>query len=213
MIRIFACVALLGALSACSYAVEQISPEPEPAITAYAEKVPGKWALLIEADRAIIHPEAQSARCSQFDYQGDLSNAFSRTAAATFEKVADDVRVSDHALSRAELASGSYSGVIVLRVTGVHSKVRVDDLIGGQAIADAGFDGTILVTHDTDRLIDDSQSARGHAERAAGLACDGAADALAAADDQALKDVVRRLAEQFANSHAVRAAAVHGLTP
>jgi hypothetical protein len=205
-------VALSAGLAACSYQIETSPTEPAPVVSAYTDKVPGKWALLIDADKASTTLEAGGVRCSQFDYPLDLTQSFGRTAQATFKTVADDVRLSDHQLSRAELASGGYMGVITIRVTELRAKVGVTGVIDTHAAAATEIDGTILVIKAGDRVVDTSESGKGEAERDAGIVCGGAADAVAAASDDAVQDVVRQFAEQFANSHAVRYS-VQGLAP
>jgi len=180
---------------------------------AYTNKVPGKWALLVDTEKASIRPEAQGLRCSQFDYHVDLSDSFEQTAASAFARVAEDIRPSDHQMSHAELVSGGYTGVITLRVSDLRSRVKVAELIGGQADASTTIEGSILVVQAGQHLVDASQSAKGEDQRDAGLACAGAADALSAASGAAMQDLARKLAEQFANSHAVRYSITPGLAP
>jgi hypothetical protein len=167
----------------------------------------------VDTEKASINPQAVGTRCSQFDYHADLSDSFERTSTVEFSRVADDIRPLDHPLSRAELASAGYTGVIALRISDLRADVKVPDLFGGQADASATIAGTITVTLGDQRLVDSSQLARGEAEREAGIACGGAAEALAAASNDAVQDLARKLAEQFANSHAVRNAMTPGLTP
>lgn len=192
-------------LAACSYQVETNSSEQSPVVTAYAEKVPGKWALLVATENAATATQAEGLRCSQFDDPLDVGKPFARAAALTFKRVAEDVRVVDHPLSHAEFASGGYAGVIRLEIADVRAKVNVEGMINTSANAETEIDGTILVTKGGERMVDTTETGKGTAERdAAGLACGGAADAVSEASDDALHDVVRKLAEQFANSHAIR---------
>lgn len=213
MHRIVASIVALGALSACSYQVESNVSPPSPAIMAYTNKVPGKWALLVDAEKAAVSPEAEGGRCSRSDYQVDLSNAFGKVAAAAFARVGEDVRLSDHQMSHTELVSGGYTGVITLRVSDLRSHVTVAELIGGTAEASTTIEGSILVTREDQRLVDSTQSAKGEDQRDSGLGCGAAADALSAASGDAMQDLARKLAEQFANSRAVRYSSPNGLVP
>jgi hypothetical protein len=211
--RIAAYAALLaGCLAACSQPIDSPSVESVTILSAYADKVPGKWLLLVDAANANAAPDAAGIRCSQLDSPLDLSRAFAGTAEATFKSVADDIHLSDHPLSRTELASGGYAGVVVLRVTGLRASVKTDGLLEAHASAEAEIDGSIEVTKGGERMVESNQSGTGDAERDAGLDCSGAASAASAASGAAVQDVMRKLAEQFANSHAIRYSAP-GLAP
>ncbi len=213
MNRIFISVVLSAAgLAACSYQVETPPAEAVPIITAYTDKVPGKWALIVDAAKANTTLEDAGTRCSQTDYPLDLSKAFTETADATFRTVADEVRVTDHALSRSDLMAGGYAGVIIVSVSGLKASIKTAGVIESRAAAEAEIDGEILVIKSGERMVDSRQSGKGDAERDTHIDCSGAGEAAAAASDTAVQDVVRKLAEQFANSHAVRYS-VPGLAP
>lgn len=211
MIRILAGFLVLG-LGACSYAVETPPPGPVDVVSAYSAKVPGKWVLLVDASKATAVLEAEGTRCGRADFPLDLSQSIARTTEATIRTMTEEVRLSDHPLSHAELASGGYAGVIVVRIESFHAGVKTNGLIEARASATAEIDATIAATKNGERLVDSRQSGKGDAERDAGLDCSGAAEAAAAASDAAVDEVVRKLAEQFANSRAVRYA-VPGSAP
>lgn len=213
MNRIFISVVLSAAgLAACSYPVETPPAEAVPVVTAYTDKVPGKWALIVDAARANTTLEDAGTRCSQTDYPLDLSKAFTATADATFRTVADEVRVTDHALSRSDLMAGGYAGVIIVSVSSLKASIKTNGVIESRAAAEAEIDGEILVIKSGERMVDSRQSGKGDAERDTHIDCSGAGEAAAAASDTAVQDVVRKLAEQFANAHAVRYS-VPGLAP
>lgn len=205
MRRLRACVvAVAGGLAGCTYSVEPQTSEPAPVFTAYTDKVPGKWALLIDASHATAALQAEGLRCSQFDYPLDLTKSFVQTTAAAFKGVAEDVRIVDHPLSRSEFASQAYTGVITVRVDSLRATVKVEGMFDATATADTEIDGTILVVKGGQRMVDTGETATGTSQRDAGLTCGGSADAVSAASNDAVQDVVRKLAEQFANSHDVR---------
>lgn len=203
----------LGVLAGCTYEVDTKAPAPPPPITAYASKVPGKWALLIDSEKTAVAPEVSGPRCSRFDYHADLAAMVEKAALDAFDHVAVDVRAVDHAMSRSELASGGYTGVITLRIATRQTRVAVGDLLGGTADAHTVLAGTILVARAGQHVIDASEQSSDDAQREAGLTCDGAADAISTASNGAAQDLARKLAEQFANSSAVRAAVQPGFTP
>jgi hypothetical protein len=198
----FACLAI--GLSACTYPVESTTTEPEKVFMAYTDRVPGKWALLIDSDKATGALVGTGIRCDQFKYPVDFTKTVARIAEATFKTVGDDIRVSDHQLTKTELASGGYTGVIIVRIIDFRPKIDVDGVLEPHADATTEIDGTVLVTKGGQRMVDSSESAKGDSGRDAGIACEGAADAVSAASDQAVQDIVRKFAEEFANSHAVR---------
>lgn len=211
MKRALACL-VAGGLSACTYQVERTATEPAPIVSAYADKVPGKWALLVDADKATAALQASGPRCSQSDYPLDFTKSFKETAIATFRQVTQDVRLFDHELSRAELQSQNFTGTITVRLTDLRAKVDVAGLVDGRADAHTEIDATVLVVKGGTRMVDASETGIGDAGGDAGLACGGTADEIAEASDKAEQDIVRKLAEQFANSHDVRYE-VPGLSP
>jgi hypothetical protein len=211
--RIFVGVAIAAAgLAACSYPVEPPPAQAIPVITAYTNKVPGKWVLIVDAAKASTTLESAGTRCSQSDFPLDLSKFFAQTADATFRTVADDIHLSDHALSKSELASGGYSGVIVLSVVDMRASVKTEGVVEASATAKTEIDGRILVVKDGERMVESQQSGSGDADRDAHIDCSGAGEAAAAASDTAVQQLMEKLAEQFANSHAIRYS-VPGLAP
>ncbi len=211
LIRISFCIALLG-LAGCSYQIDPQSPQAPAPFMAYADRVPGKWLLLVDASAVTAKPAIAEPRCDRFDYSMDFSKTFTQMAASTFEKVADDIRIPDHPLSHAEVASGGYTGVIALHVSAFHPKMKVEGMLDATADADAEIAGTIVVTKDGRRLVDASETGKGAGARDAGLLCGGGADAMSDASNVALQDLIRKLAERFANSHDIRYS-VAGFTP
>jgi hypothetical protein len=211
--RILISVVLLAAgLAACTYPVETPPAEAAPVITAYTDRVPGKWVLIVDAAKATTTLQDAGTRCSQSDYPLDLAKTFTETADATFKTVGDDVRVSDHALSKAELMSGGYSGVIVVSVAGLKASIKTNGVVEARAVAETEIEGEILVIKGGERMVDSRQKGKGDAERDTHIDCSGTGEAAAAASDAAVQDVVGKLAEQFANSHAIRYS-VPGLSP
>ena len=213
MNRIFISVVLSAAgLAACSYQVETPPAEAVPIITAYTDKVPGKWALIVDAAKANTTLEDAGTRCSQSDYPLDLAKTFTETADATFRTVAEDIRVSDHALSKSELLSGGYAGVIIVSVSDLKARIKTNGVVESRAAAETQIEGAILVIKAGERMVDTRQSGKGQAERDTHIDCSGAGEAAAAASDAAVQEVIGKLAEQFANSHAIRYS-VPGLAP
>ncbi len=213
MNRIYAAVVLSAAgLAACTYPVETPPAEAVPGITAYTDRVPGKWVLIVDAAKANTTLQDTGTRCSQTDYPLDLAKIFTETADATFRTVAEDVRVSDHALTKSDLMAGGYSGVIIVSVSGLKASIKTDGVVEARAAAKTEIEGAILVIKAGERMVDTRQSGKGEAERDTHIDCSGAGEAAAAASDTAVQDVVGKLAEQFANSHAIRYS-VPGLAP
>lgn len=199
-------------LAACTYPVETPPAEAVHVLTAYTNRVPGKWVLIVDAAKANTVLQAAGSRCSQSDYPLDLSNTFTQTANATFKTVADDVQLSDHALSKSELIAGGYSGVIIVSISALKATIKTEGMVEASAAAETDIDGSILVIKAGERMVELRQSGKGDAERDAHIDCSGAGEAASAASDTAVQDVVGKLAEQFANSHAIRYS-VPGLAP
>ena len=211
LIRVSLCLALLG-LAACSYQIEQPSPQVPAPFMAYTDRVPGKWLLFVDASAITAHLGISQPRCDRFDYSMDFSRTFAKVAASTFEKVADDIRVTDHKPTHAEMSSGGYTGVIVLKVSEFRPRMKVDGILDVTADADAEIAGNILVTKDGKHLVDENEAGKGDGTHDAGLLCDDVGDAMSDATTVAMQDLIRKFAERFANSHDIRYS-VPGYTP
>ncbi len=79
LIRVSLCLALLG-LAACSYQIEQPSPQVPAPFMAYTNRVPGKWLLLVDASAITANLGISQPRCDRFDYSMDFSRAFAKVA-------------------------------------------------------------------------------------------------------------------------------------
>jgi len=100
----------------------------------------------------------------------------------------------------------------LLRVADLRASVETSGVVEARATAKTEIDGTILVMKAGERMVESQQSGSGDAERDAHIDCSGAGEAASAASDTAIQQVVEKLAEQFANSHAIRYS-VPGLAP
>ena len=211
MRRLIAGLAAL-ALAGCSYEVGNDAPEAPAPFLAYTNRVPGKWLLLVDAKAATAAPQIAEPRCNQFDYTMDFTKSFEQSAVAAFGKAADEIRFSDHPLNRSEVANGGYTGVIRLSVHAFRPRVKIDGFVDAAANAETEIDGTIIVSKGGETMVDASQSGIGKGARDAGPICGGAADAMSDATIEAMQDLVRKLAEDFANSRTIRYS-VPGYTP
>ncbi len=199
-------------LAGCSYEVSNDAPEAPAPYLAYTNRIPGKWLLLVDAKAAIAQPAIAETRCNQFDYAMDFTKAFERSAMAAFGKAADEVRFSDHALSRTEFAADGYTGIIRLNVTAFRPRAKVEGFVDATAEAVTEIDGTISVVKGGRAMVDETQSGIGKGTRETGPICGGAADAMSDATVAAMQDLVRKMAEDFANSRTIRFS-VPGYTP
>lgn len=192
------------ALAGCAYQVANDAPEAPAPYLAYTNRVPGKWLLLVDARAATAQPAIVEARCNQFDYAMDFTKSFQQSAIAAFGKAADEVRFSDHPLNRAEFAADGYTGVIRLNVTAFRPRAKVEGFMDATADAVTEINGTISVVKGGQAMVDESQSGIGKGTRETGPICGGTADAMSDATIAAMQDLVRKMAEDFANSRTIR---------
>jgi hypothetical protein len=194
---------LLG-VSACTGSVDTAAVPAPAVITAYSARMSGKWALFVDASRAAGDVAVAGMRCNRTVVALHLERAVPRAALEAFRSVSDDVQASAAPLPAATLAEGGYAGAIAVVIRDFDVKDRVDGLMDATATADVRIDATLHVTRAGGAVLEADETGTGEASLASGFVCGGATDAVANATDAAITDVVRKLAEQFADSRALR---------
>jgi hypothetical protein len=199
---------LLLALAGCADTVAE--PQPIGTLditTAYAAKVPGRWALAVVGPSLNTQVAAPGFACGGMVFPVDLDLAFRRYLEQGFRQVADDVTLVDHPLTREEQRAAGYTGLIVMHDAILAPNVSfqqnsyhalVDSDLRLSAILDVGGRG--LGYHHV-------STADGISHAEAGIICQHGSNALALAADNAMQQVAIDAVEAFDASADIRLAA------
>ena len=212
--RGLACIAVAAACAGggCSYQVQTATAPQLDVYSDYASKVPGKWALVVDADayHAAVSPTGMSGALCVFHL--DLASSFRDLAAQTFGSLAQ-VDALARPLPADGFASLGYAGEIEITGDGLRPRVTfAQGLLTATALADVSLDADLVVTDSRGMVLRTSATGTGEGSSEVVFGCGGATDALSQAEAAAMKDLLGKLAERFSNAPQVRSAAVADAT-
>ena len=199
-----------AALSGCTYQVQTVSAPQLNVYSNYTDKVPGKWALVVDdgAFNQAVHSEGLA--CGAHSFPLDLTATFKQSAIATFQNITGDVDVLDRPIPIEGLAAGGYSGSIEIKADNM--SVRLNMIPGfwsAKADADIELDAGLIATGPKGRLVGTRASGRGHESSDAGSMCSGSTTAIEHAAESAMRALLGELGERFSNAPQVRTPPAH----
>ncbi|MGI9297334.1 MAG: hypothetical protein ACR2QC_05465 [Gammaproteobacteria bacterium] len=192
-------------LSGCAY---QAIPDVNPAVSvyqSYGDKVPGRFALYVNADEMEDTIKPSGYACSSHSYPVDARSQFVTSAQQTLENILEEVEFVDAPLDRTVLTSDNYDGMVVVEVDSFEVELRA---IPGFWTYDLDAESEVIIKV----FIDDSDgrlfgaTVEGDADdtREGGLFCDGGSEAVGESVNAAMKEGLRNMAERLANSTRLR---------
>lgn len=203
-------LAALAALSlcGCAHQVQTLSAPELNVYSNYADKVPGKWALIVDDNGALtqnVHSEGLA--CAAHSFPMDLSSSFRQSVVATFQNLLGEADVVDHPIPLDSLSARGYAGEIEIKADTLSVKLNfIPGFWSATADADLELSAGLIATGPKGRLVGTRASGRGHESSDAGLACAGASVAIGNAAQKAMKDLLGELGERFSNAPQVRTA-------
>lgn len=191
---------LLATTTACTY---QVPVQPSPAMevySSYPDKIPGKFALYVDASSFTRTISATGQICSAHKYPVNANEAFKASVVSTFQQLVQDMQVVDAPLSRDALSKLGVRGMIVVKSDDYSARLMfVPGFWTATATASADISASIVVDSATERLFGTSDSASRSYDASTG-GCDGGATALGQATGMAMKEMLGRMGERFANA-------------
>jgi len=201
-------IALLGAvvfLSGCTYkAATNVNPATN-IYSNYSDKVPGKYALYVDAEEMADTFKVTGYACGAHNYPVDARNAFSVSVKQTLENIIEYVEVVDNPLDRNGILAHELDGMIVVEA----DKLEIDLIViagfwTSQMKADAEITVKVQVDNESGRLLGTSVEGDDDYVADAGGACGGGATAIGTAIEKAMKEVLERMGERISNSPRLR---------
>ena len=203
--RRIAILMLTAVLGACTYAV---APPAMPTLevpSGFTNKVNGTWALVIDNQVLTAHIDPPGFACGAFDYPMDMNTTFQRSLVQVFRQVADEIVVSDHKLTGAELKSRGYSGQIEFGELAFTPNVTFNQTsLTAKVSVGVELDATMTVRTPGGVLLVKRFSADSGADSDAGIICQDATKAIARSVGTAMQQIMVNSASMFGNSRDVR---------
>lgn len=203
------CLAGLIAMTMFAGCAYQASIDVAPAYNVYSsyeDTIPGDWVLVVDTEN--IGPEIvrfPGLSCSAYTYPLDVSGSLTESARRTIGNIVENVEIIYSPVSRDELDRSSRAGQIVLRGESVDADLTFHQGFWTNSVeAEVEIVLNIQVDGRVQRLLGTTVSGDAEAEAGAGAFCEGAADALSEAAAEAVRNTLRRAAEQISNGQRIR---------
>lgn len=191
--------ALILLTGACTH---QVTPAPvasSPVYSTFENKVPGRYALVVEAEQMQRVVEAEGFSCHSQTYPIDSREAFKSSALAALQQAVEQV----------ELVEGppgpGFDGTITVRVDDYSVQLlTVSGFWVAQLAADADITAGLTVERAGQRVVARSFTVSKDRSNSAGIGCPGGAQAVAGATGAAVGAVLQQIAEEVARAPELR---------
>lgn len=192
-------------LSACSYKVEAPIAPSYDVYSSYSDKVPGRWAILVNGNPLKGDFKVSGYNCSAHTYPLDAEQAFDTSAVRTLENIVESAEEVKMPLSRDQLLQDGYAGLI--RLNGEDLDVDLDVVPGFWSVqmeARVQLTAALAVDGSSGRLLGGRIASEADSKAEAGGGCGGGADAISKATQKALKRLMEELGEKVSNEARLR---------
>lgn len=197
-------VLLSVASSGCAYQANTSNAPARNVVTSYSNKIPGKWSVLVEADRLNTTVRSEDLKCAAHTFPVNFTQGFPASVRDTLPNVisqVDEVEVGADSSPKALKTRG----LIQIRGDNLQSRLKiVPGFWSANVVVDVDMTVAVTVDNGSGRIFGKTFDGRGHADRPAGVFCEGGAEAVKVAAEEAQRDVLRRIAEELANSERMR---------
>lgn len=191
-------------LAGCAYQVATQSSPQLDVYSNYTTKVPGKWALFVDASGLSKDVHSEGFACSAHSFPMDLRSAFQSSVVATFQNLAD-VEVVDQAPPMQGQSDSRYDGTIVIKAEDLRTKLNfIPGFWSGKADATVELDAGMIVDGRAGRLIGTRASGSGNDVGDSGFYCGGSSKVISDAAESAMKNLLGTLGERFSNAPQIR---------
>lgn len=195
------CVLLI--LSGCSYTAKPVATGSYNVYSSFEGKLSGKYLLYVDASALDRPLKPSDFNCSAHNYPLEISASFAESVRQTLSNLVGELEVVTAPVDRTQF--GGAKGMIVVRGENVDGRLRVVPGFWSNGIeSDVSIVASITVDGKAGRVLGTTVEGAGHYQGSLGLFCDGGAESLAAAAEQASKLTLTRIGEAILNSERVR---------
>lgn len=161
--------------------------------------------MLIESERLNTTVRSQDIKCSAHTFPIDFTQGFPASVRETLPNVIAHVEFTETSSVSDAMKSTKSRGLIQIRGEQLESRLKiVPGFWSANVVVDVEMTVAVTVDGGGGRLFGKTFDGHGHADRPAGMFCAGGADAVKAAAEDAQRNVLRRIAEELANSDRIR---------
>jgi hypothetical protein len=192
-------------VTGCSYKVSAPIAPSYDVYSSYSDKVPGRWVVMVDGGQLKEDFKVSGYVCSAHTFPLDASQAFNASVTRTLENVVEYVEDVQSPLSRDQLASSGYAGLI--RVSGEEIDADLEVVPGFWSAgmkAEVQLTAALAVDGPNGRLLGGRLSSEGNDDAEAGGACEGGAQAISKATEKALRRLMEELGEKISNEPRLR---------
>lgn len=197
--------ALALMLGGCAYQAEPISTPAYNVVTSFSNKAPGKWLLFVDGERLSDVVRPSDMNCAAHTFPLAMSSGFSGSVRATLENVLASVEQVNSAPTIAIAKARGARGVVIVRGEEIRGQLRVaPGFWSANIVTEVRVTASVAVDGASGRLFGQTVEGDGKGDTPAGPFCSGGADSLKKASEDALRNVVRKIAEAIGNADRLR---------
>ena len=198
-------LALVLGVSGCSHTAKPQAIGAFNVYSSYSDKLPGKYLLYVDASALDTVAKPSDINCAAHKYPLNMQSGFQGSVRKTFSNLVEELEVVTSPVNRSDLQRLGARGMIVVRGEDVDTRLRlVPGMWTASVETDVEIAASIVVDGRKGRLLGKTVSGDKRSQADAGMMCEGGAKALAQSAEGAMKEAVRRLAEELSNSERVR---------
>ena len=192
-------------MAACAYNTETMPTAANDTVTSYAAKVPGKWIVYVDASalNQVVRPS--DFQCAAHTYPLDFTVGLPASVRETMPNIVAQTQDSDTPVAGDEAVHQGARGVISIRGDSLQAVLRVaPGFWSANIVTDVTITAAVTVDGKSGRLFGKTLEGHGHGDKPAGVFCEGGAESLRQAADQAQHDLVRHIGEEIGNADRIR---------
>lgn len=192
-------------LAGCSYGAQtSISPSYNVP-SSYDRNIKGDYAVYVNAEAMQEDVSVSGYTCSAHDYPLDMRGAFETSTIKTIQQIVDNAKLVSTSLTRGDMEKQNFDGFIRVEGRNVNTDLTVDQgFFSSDMKAEVQLVASINVDTPKGRALGTTVSAERDKKTGAGAACEGGADAISGAAEDAMQALMRRVGEEISNSPRLR---------
>lgn len=210
LVLTFVLVLVLGCASGCTYKAPVDSIKGVNVYSAYEEKIPGNFAVIVNTDESLFNKTVSpsSYQCGAHDFDLEFANSFTASVKEANEGIFESTASRATIPTVAEMEKDNLSGYVLIQ--GKFFEPRISFIPGfwssrANATVNIGFDYSIRDKHNKLIVTGTVSGERSH-EGEAGAFCSSGTETLMEATQKAMRDVLERYGERVSNSEKLRKA-------
>ena len=203
-------VLALLVITGCSYNANVGTVKNVNVYSAYEQKIPGTFALIINADRSMLNPtiKASSYACSFHKYPMTFDDGFIASMKSANESIFGAIISRTNIPTVAEMQKDALAGYIVIQSKMFEPRIRFIEgffSMSSTATVTIGIDYSVR-DRQNNLILTGSLSAERSADGDAGAFCDKGIGTLTEATQKAMRELLERYNERLSNSEKLRQA-------